>query len=305
MPLRPTRPAGLLLLAAVLPFAGCASLNRIATTNRSPLDWNGQRRIELPLTLDSVGRPNVPARINGQEVLVLIDSGGGWPSMTPALATATGERARGTAVVNGATYAAATSVPVQLGSASLQLDRVTIGEQTADTQFTIGPELLLQAVVDMDFDNGRVSIIRPDAWTPPPDEPVDVHLWWTKPTVELHVNDQQQPVCAVLDTGFNAGVALSGEELDALALPRSAGVTTVTGFGGVRWNAATLPSLHEVRFSDQHYRDVPLTEKKSGVQWDCPNLVGMGVLSHHHIVFDLPHRRIWLLPRATATVASR
>jgi len=224
--------------------------------------------------------------------------------MTPALADTVGARARGTAVVNGATYAAATGVPVQLGAASLELDRVTIGEQTADTQFVIGPELLLQAVVDMDFDNGRLTIIRPDAWTPPTAAPLDVHLWWTKPTVQLRVNGREQPVCAVLDTGFNAGVALSGEVLDALALPRTAARTMLTGFGGVRWNAAVPAPLDEVRFGDEIIRNVPLTEK-SGAQWDCPNLIGMALLSRHHLVFDLPHHRVWLLPRPLAAVAGR
>jgi predicted aspartyl protease len=126
-----------------------------------------------------------------------------------------------------------------------------------------------------------------------------------KPTVQLRVNDQQQQVCAILDTGFNSGVALTGEVLDGFALPQAAGHTMLAGFGGVRWQAPVLAPLEQVHFGTQHYRNVSLTEKKSGGEWECPNLLGMAVLSQHHVVFDLKHRRVWLLPRSAGIVSQR
>jgi predicted aspartyl protease len=299
------RPLLPLALFALLPFAGCASLNRIAVTSSSPMDWNGHSRIELPMELDSVGRPTVPAKVMGQEAMVLVDSGGGWPSMTHELAAAAGARTSGSTVVNGVSYATAAGVPVQLGRGTIELQKVAIGEQTAETQFALGPELFLQAIVDMDFDSGRMTLIRPDAWTPPPAAPVPLQLWWTKPTVQLNVNGNRQPVCAVVDTGFNSGVALSGAALGALSVPQARAQTTITGFGGVRWQASSLEPLREVGFSSQRYEDVPVSEKKSAVEWECPNLLGMAVLSQHRVIFDLRNRRMWLLPRTTSLVSSR
>ncbi len=293
------------LLALPLLIGGCASLDTMAIARLSPMDWNGHSRIELPLTLDSVGRPTVPGRIAGEPTMVLIDSGGGWPSMTQALAEAAGVRADGSTVMNGHTYATTGGLPVQLGPGSIDLHKVAIGHQTAETQFALGPELFLQAIVDMDFDAGRMTLIQPAAYRPPPGNPIPVQLTWAKPTVQLRVNGHAQQVCAILDTGFNSGLALSGEVLSALALPKAAGQTTLSGLGGARWNVPALAPLDEVGFSDQLYRDVPVTEKKSDVEWPCPNLLGMAVLSRHHVIFDLKNQRVWLLPRATAVVSRR
>jgi hypothetical protein len=294
-----------LLVATPLWISGCASLDTMAITRLSPMDWNGYSSIELPLTLDSVGRPTVPGRIAGEATMVLIDSGGGWPSMTQALATAVGARTDGSTVMNGQTYATTAGLPVQLGPGSIELHKVAIGHQTAETQFALGPELFLQAIVDMDFDAGRMRLIQPAAFKPPPGDPVPVQLTWAKPTVRLRVNGHAQEVCAILDTGFNSGVALSGEVLSALSLPQAAGQTTLTGLGGARWNVPALAPLEQVGFSNQLYRDVPVTEKKSDVEWPCPNLLGMAVLSRHRVIFDLKNQRVWLLPRATGMVSRR
>jgi hypothetical protein len=303
----PTSPLRLLpaLFAMPLLIGGCASLDTMAITRLSPMDWNGHTRIELPMTLDSVGRPTVPARIAGEPAMVLVDSGGGWPSMTPALAEAAGVRSDGATVVNGHTYATVADLPLQLGPGSIDLHKVAIGHQTAETQFALGPELFLQAIVDMDFDAGRMTLIQPGAYKPPPGTPIPVQITWAKPTVQLRVNGHARQVCAILDTGFNSGVALSGEVLDALALPQAAGHTTLTGLGGRRWNVPSLAPLDEVGFSNQLYRDVPVTEKKSDVAWPCPNLLGMAVLSRHRVIFDLKNERVWLLPRASGIVSQR
>ncbi len=304
--LPPSRIPTALTLAVLLAGTACAPLDRLQTTARSPLDWNGHNRIELPLTLDSVGRPTVPGRIMGHDTMVLIDSGGGYPSMTEALAAAAGAQVTDSAIVNGSTYEAAENVPVQLGAGSIELRKVTVGEQTVETQFTLGPELFLQAIVDMDFDAGRMTLIQPAIWTPPADRtPIPVQLWGTKPTVQLRVNGHEQSLCAILDTGFNSGVALSGEVLTQLALPHVEGQSALTGFGGVKWQAPALAPLREVGFSEQMYRDVPLSEKKSATQWACPNLLGMAVLSRHHLIFDLQNHRVWMLPRSSGTLSAR
>jgi predicted aspartyl protease len=305
MPSRLPRLAATLCLLVPLLITGCASIEKLAVTRASPLRWNGHDRIELPLSRDSVGRPVVPGRILGEDTAVLVDSGGGWPLMTPALAAAAGARADGATTINGRSYATAADVPLQLGGASIELGKVAIGHQTAETEFALGPELFLQAVVEMDFDAGRLTLIRPGTFRSPAVAALPVQIVANKPTVQLHVNGRDEPVCAILDTGFNSGLALSGEVLAALALPRGAAETSVTGPGGAQWSAPARAALEQVSFGNQRYRDVPLTEKKSDVAWSCPNLLGMAVLSRHRLVFDLRNRQVWLLPRSLATVSRR
>jgi hypothetical protein len=305
MPPRLPRLAATLVLAIPLLLGGCASIENLAVTRASPLRWNGHSRVELPLALDSVGRPVVPGRILGQDTAVLVDSGGGWPVMTPVLAAASGARADAVTTINGRRYSTTAGLPLQLGGASIELHKVAIGQQTAETQFALGPELFLQAIVDMDFDAGRLTLIQPGSWQPPAAAAIPVQIVSNKPTVQLRVNGRAESVCAILDTGFNSGLALSGEVLAGLALPRGAAETSITGPGGAQWSAPAQAALEQVAFGGQQYRDVPLTEKKSDVAWACPNLLGMAVLSQHRLVFDLGNRRVWLLPRSLGTVSRR
>ena len=167
MPPRLPHFAATLVLWIPLLLGGCASIEKLAITSASPLRWNGHDRVELPLSLDSVGRPVVPGRILGADTAVLVDSGGGWPLMTPALAAAAGARADGATTINGRSYFTAADLPLQLGGASLELRKVAIGQQSAETQFALGPELFLQAIVEMDFDAGRLTLVRPGTFQPP------------------------------------------------------------------------------------------------------------------------------------------
>lgn len=199
---------GSLLVAVLLPLGSCQSLGNWAAGQLSPIAWDGETRIELSLTPTRWGSPTVPVRVMGQDATALVDSGASLPVMSRALAVATGTRVRGSGPkVNGKRRENAENVPIQFGSVSTKLGLAVIDDHPDGPSVVLGANLFLQAVVDMDFDAGRLTLINPKTFTPPPQDPLPVKLLAAVPTIQLKLNGHAHEVCAIVDTGYNAGVA--------------------------------------------------------------------------------------------------
>jgi predicted aspartyl protease len=264
------------------------------------LNWNGQTRIELSLTLDIKGSPTIPARLSGREMMALLDSGASVSSISPEVALAIGARTTRTYKVNGQMYGAAVDVPVQLGTASLTLPLVPVGVMPRNLQLLIGRELLLQAVVDMDFDAGRLTLIHPKAFTPPTLRSVPLKFSSGLPTVELKVNGFKRAICAVLDTGTNAGVHIAADIAVDLALPVNAqrGTRRTQFGGGAEAVMPALLPLEELQIGNHRYQNVPVSQRPVTGR-SCSSLLGMAILGRHHLILDLRNNRVWLLPRTS------
>jgi predicted aspartyl protease len=262
------------------------------------LNWNGQARIELPLTLDTKGSPTIPVRLSGQEMTALLDSGASVSSIAPETAIAIGARATRSYRVNGQMYGAAVDVPVQLGAASLTLPLVPIGVMPRNLRLLIGRELLLQAVVDMNFDAGRLTLIHPDAFTPPTLKPVPIKFSSGLPTVEIKVNGFRRAICAILDTGTNAGVHIAADIAADLALPVNAqrGTRRAQFGGGSETVMPALFPLEDLQIGDHRYQNVPASQRPASGK-SCGSLLGMAILGRHRLILDLRNSRVWLLPR--------
>jgi hypothetical protein len=271
-------------------------------TPASPLNWNGQNSIELPLTLDRGRRPTVPVRVMGRDTTALLDSGSGIPAISRTVATDAGI-GKLQAEVNGQRVDTVSNIPLELGRMSTVLPMAVLIDHNAERPVVLGAEIFLHAIVEMDFEAGRLRLFRPATFTPPPAQPVPVVLWNSVPTLQLTVNGQARQICAVIDTGFNGGLALTSEIVTELALPPDpAGGTRVArdGFGN-RYERPLLAPLNELRFGSLAYQNVPVTQSLplplAGSQ-QCGNVLGMAVLYRLRLIFDLQNQRVWLLPRA-------
>ncbi|MEO6078367.1 MAG: aspartyl protease family protein [Steroidobacteraceae bacterium] len=285
------------LLIAALPSLGdCQSLADARFADSPRMSWGGQPRIELPLALDAQGLPVIFVRLLDQDVMAMIDSGASGPVMRPALAAAVDAQSRGSGTVNGQPYEAVTEVPVQFGSASIKLRKVLLVDHPAVAPIIIGADLFREAIVEMDFGAGRLTLIHPDAFIPPAADPLSVKTVNFLPTLLLRVNGNERAVCAIIDTGFNSGIAMAAEVVKELALPKDADTKMVAqGIGGERFELSGLAPLKEVRIGDQVYDNVPVSELP--YQEPCGELLGMSVLGRNRVIFDLRKQRIWLLPR--------
>jgi predicted aspartyl protease len=288
-----------LFLAMLSSLAGCATA--LANTylwavrTGSPLEWNGHDRIELPLVLDSGGRPHIAVLVGGRQVNAMLDTGAPAPTMTPTTAAETGVKVKKV----GKDHQLAKDVPVTIGPASIVLMNALIGKEGDRTAFSMGQELFSQVVVDIDFDAGTLALIRPDSFQPPAEKPLAVDRSVSRPTVDIRVNGNKTVLCAILDTGFNGGLAVPPEVATKLALPTAPGTSVGVGFNGRRSEAPNLARLSELSLGGRVYNDVPAMGHvpSNNSPDECRSLVGMAVLSRHHLIIDMGKKRIWMLPR--------
>jgi predicted aspartyl protease len=288
-----------LLLGASLALCGCQALGAWAIGRMSPIEWNGQERVELPLTLDRAGSPTVPVRVMGHDGTALVDTGSSLSVISRAFATAADVQMNSSGPkVNGARRSSAEDVQVGIGPVSTTA-LMTVVHDGNEPQFVLGMTLFLQSVVEMDFDTGRLTLIRPDTFVPPPGEPLKVKLLHAAPTIPLYVNGSGNKICALVDTGFYSGLALQPGVLEKLALPtQPSGGTVVTygAFGFQQENPALAP-VDNVQIGGLLYREVHVGHAPPWSKDNCGNLLGMNVLYRHRLIFDLKNRRFWLLPR--------
>lgn len=299
-PLQPAPwPRAALLLAVLLPLAGCQALGGFVFARISPLEWHGQKRVELPLTLNEHGSPTVIVKVMDRDVSALLDTGSSIPVISRRLATDAGVDMEGSLRnVNGVKRPSAEAVEIRIGPLSATALLAVIHDEE-DPPFVLGMNLFLQAAVEMDFEAGRLTLIHPDAFEPPPGKPLTVELMNAVPTIPLRVNGSGG-ICAIVDTGFNSGVALMPAVLEKLTLPPHPAGGTVTGRGafGSQHEGPALAPLDDLQVGGLVYRAVPVGYAPPWADKECNNLLGMDVLYRHRVVFDLRHKRFWLLPRA-------
>lgn len=289
-----------LLLTALLPLAGCQALGNFAAARISPLQWNGLTRVDLPLTLNRAGTPTVVVQVMGRDVVALVDTGSSLPVISQQFAAAAGVDTSGSlGSVNGQKRSSAKNVELRIGqlSTTALLAAVHDDEEPA---FVLGMNLFLQAVVEMDFEAGRMTLFHPDKFEPPPGKPLPVKLLHAVPTIPLYVNGRDNELCAIVDTGFNGGLALMPGPLQKLALPPhpAGGTLKARGAFGAQMEGPALAPLDNLEVGGLVYRAVQVGYAPPWAEDECNNLLGMDVLYRHRLVFDFPNRRFWLLPRA-------
>lgn len=291
------------LIAGIVFWFNYSIRREQAANTRSALEWNGQSSIELPLVHNRGRYFVVASKVMGPSAMAGLDSGSSGAAMTQALAIAAGVGRKGSKRVNNEQYEAARDVRVQLGPAYLEVAKVPIADLPSDQPLLLGSALFSKAVVDVDVGSGVVRLIRPDAFVAPAVEPLPLISWKLVPTVELTLNHYQRPICAILDTGYSGGIALTSAAASELGLSGQPERSEVfVGVGGVQHAAQRLAPLEMLRIGELTYEDVEVHQMDRGLKREpCGNLLGMSVLREHRMIFDMPGGRIWILPHSAGS----
>jgi len=177
-----------------------------------------------------------------------------------------------------------------------------IGFQRLDG--VLGYELFSQLAVELDYQTGNVTFIRPETFTPPqPADVVPFELSGHIPVIEGRVNGIEGRF--IVDTGDRSSLTLfrpfvqEHDLTDSLALTPE--ITTGWGIGG------PIPA-RVTRLDTLMVHDSPVT----GVVTRLPTLtsgafatseeagsIGTGVLSRFNVTFDYPHKTMYLVPNAS------
>ena len=168
----------------------------------------------------------------------------------------------------------------------------------------VGLALLGQYVVEMDFDESQITLYDPASFVPPDGwEEVPLVFEKTLPVLEtsLSVDGKTEiPVRLIVDTGGKAALALAIDSAKGLAPPaRAVDFLAGTGFRGDVY--APHGRVAKIQVGSEELDDVV------GGFWrgaqapflagaNANGLLSLGALDHFNLIFDFPHRRMFLKP---------
>ncbi len=256
----------------------------------------------------------LPARINGQPVTVLLDSGATVSAADKAYAAATGLTAQGHFSAPGAggvdTTGFTAPLDIQLGAATIHGVKAIVVDFSPIAQrighpmpFVLGNEAFNAFAVDIDFAHHRLALRNPDSLSKPVGA-VEVPL--------LRIKDRSVPVsiegAPAVPFEFDLG---DGSPLDiypAYYVPRklldgrSTSQVEAGGVGG--FHGETVATIRTLSLAGTRFDNVPANFTPDTASANNSNLlfgtVGLPILSRFHLIIDYSHDRLFATPDPAA-----
>ncbi|RYG15786.1 MAG: peptidase aspartic [Caulobacteraceae bacterium] len=246
--------------------------------------------------------PTVRVRIEGREVLALIDSGAQYSVIDRAFFAGLPDRGRplfdmpllAYGVGGGTQVGRGTSLALELPGLSIRKLRAAIldlgplaAEDGLRTPLILGQDVLGEAVLALDPRRRHARLVRRDAFVRPPDLiEAEVHRQGTALMADLTV--EGAAVRAIIDTGASSLLGLSREAASTAGLldgrPERTGVSLVLG-GAMR---STIVEARTVTFADHLYERVDVGVFEQPPLPNFPGgLVGMEAFRNRRVALDL------------------
>jgi hypothetical protein len=282
------------------------------------------------------GELRVHARMNGQDVRMLIDNGSLWDQLLffgSERVDALGMVADGVAEVGGAgsgdeVHADMVS-NVAIGLDGLDGHYLEFRSQAAiimpyergesnpwsvaEGQFSA--QFFKHFVVHFDFDEGLMTLTRPDVFTPPVGarelviRPGPGVGSWTIPAVVTLHDGRRLELQVTMDLGWDEAMSVTTGEKNDVSAP--AGLEkALLGYGAkgpIRGYLGTMPI---VELAGWRLEDVETTyaSREDGGAGADEFLIGLGALQRFNLTFDYPGNRLYLearMPAATTSTSIR
>ncbi len=253
----------------------------------------------------------IPAKVNGHDVVVLLDSGAQSSVIDKGVAQSIGLKPKGEANLQGSggdeTAGIVDGVTVQVGA--LKLSNLTVA--SIDLQppavglghslpFVLGDELFRELAVDIDFANRRIAFSDP-ARIARPQGAVDVPLVAVLGVRSIPVSvDGAAPVQVEFDLGSNSPLMMfpSYSKAHRLLDGRRTSQRFSGGAGGM--HSETIATLGKVELAGVAFTHVPTLFPPDTISAVKSDLIsgnaGMPILSRFHLVIDYSHDRVWMTP---------
>jgi membrane-associated protease RseP (regulator of RpoE activity) len=272
----------------------------------------------VPFELFRGNRIIVPAKLNGHQTEVLLDTGASATTLDRAYARSIGlpEGRKVTATGAGGTVDAEVVSGVTLEVGGMRFENMTVAVMDLSlvsrgigrpANVVLGREFFNSAVVSIDWAASRLQVSAPQAFTPGPGA-TELKLSRIGPFNTIPVSIAGgEPIKALLDLGNGGALSLPrtywGErrELAGLRFAES----RRGGVGGLTpARAALVPS---VTLAGRTFANVPAILSEGGNDHDAEKManVGVGLLKQFHVDLDLGRDRIYLAPRTEAAEFDR
>jgi hypothetical protein len=259
-----------------------------------------------------------PARVNGQEVDVLLDSGAtvsgidkGFPAKI-RLQSKGNFSAPGTGGVD--TMGFVGGLEVQIGDLTLHgvnaaaLDFAPVGDRIGHPMpFVLGDEIFNELAVDIDFAHHRLAFRDPASLELPAGATeVPLRRMFGNRSVPVSV-EAAAPVEFEFDLGNGAPLEVYPAYYQAHGLPGARRTSQMMGGGVGGFRAETVASLRHFTFAGVDFSGVPASFTPDTLSGSNSNVVvgniGLSVLDRFRLIIDYSHDRLYAAPYADAVTA--
>jgi len=281
--------------------------------------------IRIPFEV-AEGEIRLVGRVNGKEARMLVDNGALWDQLlffgSPKVDALGLERA-GEILVQGA----GTGDPIVADMAydlTLSFDGKT--DRTIDfkgqsavimpydpdkpnpwavTEGQVSAALFKNFVVEFDFDEGIMTLVRPEAFDPKGKgteiaiKPSDAAGWTLPGAITLH-DGRRLELDMTMDLGWDDPIAINTDGAHHIELPPGLKKRTLGSGaqGPVYGYYGTVRRLDIGGFSLRDVTATYSTIEDGGAKVD-EVMVGLGALQRFHVVYDYPRHRLFLKPGRT------
>ncbi|HXA40088.1 MAG TPA: aspartyl protease family protein [Phenylobacterium sp.] len=251
----------------------------------------------------------LPIAVDGRPAEAWLDSGAGATVLDAAFARTLGVALGGGIEAHGVAGGVAgvreARVNLEAGGLTMTDRRVVVMDLSAvarvvqrPVQVLLGRDVFDQAVVDIDFQDRRISLIPRTEFIPPGDAPLSL-----RPSADLRslfIVVAGAPTEAILDLGNAGGLLLDRDfaEVNHLLAGRRLSTELAVGADGPR--ESVQASLDRVRLGGLAFDGVP-TVVTPGLTSRVPANVGLQLLSRFRLTIDFGGDRIWMTPYPDAT----
>jgi len=265
----------------------------------------------LPLP-DPAGLVELQAHVRGIPIRVVVDSGAQFsaidrrlaerlglePAPLPMLAFGVSGRPEVTHTVSLELVIGSLRV---LGLRAATLDLLSLsGVMRQPFAMLVGRDLLAAVAADIDWPNGRVALMRPEAFRAPPAARLAPTHRRNRALMAKVSIEGAQPVEVMVDTGATSEIALSHSAAEKLGLldGRPMGTGRSVSLGGLSRDRVVRAA--SVEFAGRRLTDVEVQVFTPSVQGPLPDgLLGVGILKRYRVGLDMGAGRLWLAGPAT------
>ncbi len=267
----------------------------------------------IPFEFYDDNRIFFPARINGQDTVVMLDSGAETSVIDKAYATKIGLASQGGVAMMGSggtdTAGLIPGVKIELGDLTLSdltiasVDLETVGRRMGHPlPFVLGDDVFEELAVDIDFAHRRIAFRDPSKLEKPADaREVPLRLTQGIRSVPLSI-EGGEPIQVDFDIGNGSPLLLYPAFYEKTGLLN--GRRTSQGLGGAIGgiHAQTLATVKRVSFAGVDFDDVPTVFPPSTNSAVNTNVavgnLGLPIIDRFRVVVDFTHSRLWLTPDA-------
>lgn len=267
----------------------------------------------IPFEFFADNRIFIPVKVNGHEVVAVLDSGAETSAADKAWAASNGLNAAGSVTARGTggvdTAGLANGVTVEIGD--LRLNDLTVGIFNLapigqrighPLPFILGGDIFNETAVDIDFAHRRIAFRDPQAMAKP-DDAVELPLKQAQGIRTVPVSVENGPAVQFdFDLGDGSPLLIFPAYYQAHDLLKDRRTSQRLGgaIGGV--HPETVATIRKLSLANVDFTDIPTTFPAPDNKGVDSNLsvgnVGMPIIDRFHAVIDFSHDRVWLTPDA-------